>query len=137
MRHGFATLYYAKWWQPGDPPCAKISSPANGAIFTEEEKIFFNGETSVGDSLKYRWSSNKGEVASGMKCNKSLEGGRYKIKLTVKDNLGRTSSQEISITVYSVVNLMEIEFGWRFTILFLIIICAISFVVVFVFIKRT
>jgi len=93
---------------PNTPPTATITSPPNGANFTEGEEITFSGSGDdtedgalTGDSLVWT-SSIDGQIGTGSSfTKKDLSVGAHTITLTATDHDGTTETDTITITISS------------------------------------
>jgi Tol biopolymer transport system component len=88
-----------------EPPTADITSPADGATFTEDEAISFEGSgsdpedgTLTGSSLV--WTSDlDGQLGTGTSVSSSLSVGSHTVTLTATDSDGETGTAAVSVTV--------------------------------------
>ncbi len=88
------------------PPVINITSPVNNAIFYETDNVTFNAlaSTPIGSITKvefFNGTSKLGEdlISPYSYTWKNVRPGVYKIMAKATDNLGLTSTSEISITV--------------------------------------
>ena len=90
-----------------DPPgFVNIIKPKDNSIFSEDEKIEFQGECFdpdllYGDEITFTWYSWKdGELGKGKNLTGiKLSPSRHNITLEVKDKFGKTSENYITLTV--------------------------------------
>jgi uncharacterized protein (TIGR02145 family) len=91
---------------PNQPPTAAISSPSNGASYTQGQNISFTGSgndpedgTLTGSSLV--WTSDRdGQIGTGASFTKSnLSVGTHQITLTATDSKGLVGTTGIVMTI--------------------------------------
>ncbi|MBF0412285.1 MAG: PKD domain-containing protein [Desulfamplus sp.] len=86
-------------------PIIGISSPKNGDVFDEGEKINFSGYADDAldgklSALSLAWTSDiDGYIGNGANISKALSQGVHKISFTAKNSSGKTSTETIQITI--------------------------------------
>lgn len=87
------------------PPSVVVSSPADGASYTEHQDIPFAGdaddpEDGVLGGASLVWSSSvQGQIGTGTSFTRQLEPGNHQITLQATDSEGATSTAGVAITV--------------------------------------
>jgi hypothetical protein len=83
------------------PPTATITSPADGAIYSQEDTITFEGtgEDTDGTVASYEWSSDIDDIlgTTSTLTTSSLSAGIHTITLTATDNNGGTGADSITV----------------------------------------
>lgn len=88
-------------------PDAIINKPSDASQFDIDEEISFgsNSDDNEGDSLSYKWSSNKdGPLSEEEDFTSNLTEGEHEITLEVSDGFGGTDTTSITITVGDIGN---------------------------------
>jgi serine protease len=86
------------------PPVVEITSPADGATFTEGDTVTFNGaasdaeDGSLSDGISWT-SSLDGSLGSGASVSAALSVGTHTITASVTDADGASASDSISVVV--------------------------------------
>ncbi len=84
-------------------PVAVISSPENGANYTTNDTIVFNGSASHDpehDELVFNWTSSiDGNLGTSAEFTAKLTAGTHIITLTVDDGFGGRDQKTVTITV--------------------------------------
>jgi PKD repeat protein/ribosomal protein S27E len=89
---------------PNTAPVAVISSPTEGASFSDATAVYFDGANStdeVPENLTFKWSSNVTGTFGGnnSKFSMTLTPGEHQITLMVEDGGGLNSTDIVNITI--------------------------------------